>query len=678
MLMPQVSVAKTYVNQLAKPVWYKYGVNPWSKDTDNDGFSDVWEIQSGYCPTFPGILPITDVQCQKGVIDLNRQTYTPPKNVSFFPARPIMKVASCQAFEKVLTRTPQAFLSLDAVTPMVSTYGADDPVLVRSDNRAAYVLTGQVVRVVSVGSDAKLLATIKLSTDNNFRPDRIYLQGTTLIAVGSVITPSRSNVETSRLEVWDVKDLAAPERQRTLEISGSVIATHVSDGSLYVALSPTSYSNELQAIDGQPTLKSLLKGLWFYRDLRSRVAITPATQWKTLSSCDDIEYASPVRGQGIVELVAVSFKYPSSALASKTLFGMSAGSGLYFAGNNVYVVSPDFNYSWLATTAEERTELYRLNLTKNRFTWAGSQTVPGTIVPGALDEYQGKIRIATTKRRSPLATEQNNFINSIYVLDSDLTRLVWSEGFAPYERMIDVTFAGPQMYIQTDHSENGIMVFGHGDYFTPKQLGRLSSPGSLLMKPLSNGFAFTLGHNTTVMSLASSTTSTVVSTSTPLVSTTAYAGFGGVKLGLINATMPENSFEFPMVIGDRGSETDALRTDSLLALDAAKKYVAFPMVEVLWNGLRVPTNTAYSLIRNIPFNPQISPLTTTGVYVFALNHDSGPEYLGSVSIPDHDAQQTPSPTLGVFFRNGMLYTATADRMIVSSLPTLSTQKEIVW
>lgn len=685
-LFPSVSLAKTYVNPLDKAVWFKYGVNPWSKDTDNDGFADVWEVLNNYCPTFPGILPLNDKQCRKGAFDLNKQTYTPPANVSFYPARAMNSVASCQSLQKVLALNVRSNPSLDEVSNQVAVYGADDPALTVTDTRAAYILTGQVVRIVSLGTDAKLVSSLKLSADGSYRPDRIYVNGTTLIAVGQTIGGRTTGEEASRLEIWDIKKLEAPQRVRTIDVAGSVIGTRVSDGSLYVALAAHSYSDEVEALDqsrGLTPVASLLKGIWFYRDLRSRVEITTVTAWKTLSACGNVEYAAPLRGRGMAQLIAVSLKYPTSAVVSKTLFGLGDGDALYFAANNLYVVSPDYNYSWLSATAEERTELFRFSLTKNRFTAAGAQTVPGTIVPGGLGEYQGKIRIATTKRKSPLTTDPNNFINAIYVLDSDLTRLVWVEGFAPYERAIDVVFAGSRFYVRTDHDEKGFVVFGHGDYFTPKLLGRVASPGSLNVRALGADTLLTLGHNELMLAVTSTVTSTAASTSTPattttaLVSSTAYAGYGGLRLSLVNARAAENTFEFPVVIGDQGTASDALEHDTVFAIDPSKNYVAFPATEVANGKLKTPVTLPFGLVRTL--SPSAAGVSSNmGIYAFALNRDFGPQFLGTVALPWGDWQYTPSPTLGMFFSNNMLYTATAHRLIITSLPSLSPVKEVQW
>jgi hypothetical protein len=60
LLLPGRLLAKETVNQLSSPDWYRYGLNPWTNDTDNDGYIDLWELKNNYCPTFPGLIALTD------------------------------------------------------------------------------------------------------------------------------------------------------------------------------------------------------------------------------------------------------------------------------------------------------------------------------------------------------------------------------------------------------------------------------------------------------------------------------------------------------------------------------------------------------------------------------------------------------------------------------------------
>jgi hypothetical protein len=685
LVLPSLLLAKTPVNPLAKPVWYKYGINPWSKDTDNDGFADVWEVNSGYCPTFPGILPLTDKECKKGSFDLQKQVYTPPKNVSFFPARQLFTAASCRALQNTLmlpVRTPQP---VDSTARGVSVYGADDPALIKVDAKAVYVLSGQQVKIISLGSEAKILSTLTLSTSSHYRADRLYLYGSTLATVGALRVEEKNGASTehTRLELWDVKNTSDPQRIRTIDVAGSVRGVHGADGMIYMALLEQASQDDAALFATTSSLPKMLKGMWFYRDLRSRVAITTLLPWKTISGCTDVSYAVPVRGQGVVELVAVSLKYPLSAVTSKTLYGISPFDSLHFVGNAIYSVSPDFNYSWLSATAEERTELQRFNVIKNRIVWTGSQTVPGTVVPGALSEYQGKVRVVTTKYRSPLLTEQNNSINSIYVLDADLTRLVWAEGFAPYEQAIEAIPAGNKLYVRTDHEEKGFLIFGHGDYFTPQLLGRVQTPGSLVIKPFLTDTLLTLGKNSAIVPVTvgvrtSVATSTATATTTfQLVPTTTYQGFDGVKLSVVNAIYPNNAYELPVVIGDRGSQSYALENTTALALDAAKKYVAFPMVEVTWPGLRMASTTPFSVIHTVA-TPTTEPVVTSGVYIFSVSADYEPKFVGSVRHARLLATDVAEPVYGAVFNQGFLYTVSYGQLLVTAVPSAQTVQTIRW
>jgi hypothetical protein len=131
LLLPGRLLAKETVNQLSSPDWYRYGLNPWTNDTDNDGYIDLWELKNNYCPTFPGLIALTDDRCRKGTFDLKKQVYTPPASVSFHTARPIRSLKSCQALENVIGLEISERQSLDGLYEPVAVYGADEVELVR-------------------------------------------------------------------------------------------------------------------------------------------------------------------------------------------------------------------------------------------------------------------------------------------------------------------------------------------------------------------------------------------------------------------------------------------------------------------------------------------------------------------------------------------------------------------
>ena len=326
---PQGIFAAEIRNPLNKAVWYKYGVNPYSTDTDNDGFSDVWEIQQNYCPTYPGIIALSDEQCQKGSFNLVRQTYVAPKGVSFYPSRSMTKVPSCQAFEALLARDTTGFQSLDVVSAGVGMYGADDPSLMVQEGSNVIVLSGQTVRIIDTKTTPERVTTLTISNESGFRPDRLYVRSSTVMIVGSVVSSTASHKEIVRTELWDIQDNSRPRRVRSVDVSGSLLGTYRTSDMVYMAMSPEGYRND-EAVRGgaysQFKVPRLMEGIWLYRDARSQFQKIDALSWKTLAGCTSLEYAAPLWGKGMIHIVGFSLKNPQAALITAIAQGVLGGN----------------------------------------------------------------------------------------------------------------------------------------------------------------------------------------------------------------------------------------------------------------------------------------------------------------------------------------------------------------
>jgi len=105
---PVLGAVKSYQNDLPQKDWVKYGVNPWSLDTDNDGYTDAWEVKSGYCPTNynKGVM-LDSGECVKGKINLKNKIYTAPTIIQNNLPREIKKVKSCADLQTVLKTQSQ-------------------------------------------------------------------------------------------------------------------------------------------------------------------------------------------------------------------------------------------------------------------------------------------------------------------------------------------------------------------------------------------------------------------------------------------------------------------------------------------------------------------------------------------------------------------------------------------
>lgn len=654
--LPQFAFAKTFKNLLSQPDWFRYGVNPWDKDTDNDGITDDWEVKNGWCPTFPGQIPLTDTRCKKGSFNLKKETYQFPTGVNFYLPRTIHTVATCNALSQVLTQEPVAHPSLDQSFSALTVYGGKDQATLVTDKQFAYILNGSTLSIAPLDPRSHDQVVAKIALSSAYTPERLWLQGDILL-VGGKAAHGRTALESATmLELWNIRTPKKPTLIRTLTFSGAILGSHEFDGSVYLTLVPQDQSilaapSSITQSSGLFSIPDLLKGIWFYRDLRSYVKDEDRTPWKVLSRCNDVNYLSPIRHPGYLEVVAVSLRFPLSAPFQKTFWGVGTGDQLYFATSSLYLASADNNYAWYGAGAQERTEIQAFNLVKNSLVWRGAKTVPGTIVPGALNEYLGNVRVATTMLRSASTTVPNNTINSIYFLDNDLNRVAWYEGFAPYERLVDVVFQGERLYARTDFEDRGLIVIAYGADKTPRQLGRLPAVGLSAVQSFAKDYLVGIGANTTVSK----------------VTTPGFAWHQGLKLSLINSSAPDRFSEVPVFLGDRGSILTGLQNDSSLVVDSAG-YVVF-------SAALASLPQSFKQVKE----PTTSPFGVPGdaaLYVYRLVPEQAPIFLGSIDSATTENRFGPATITNVFIQNGYLYTQSDLSFSIHKLPELNLVKEI--
>ncbi len=645
--LPALAQAKTTANLLSQPDWFRYGVNPWDKDTDNDGWTDDWEVKSGYCPTFPGALKITDQNCKKGTFDLKTGRYTPPANTTFYPARDIRAIGTCNALSQVLAQK-------SAVEPLGTTEktaisGDEGVVLTRNDSRYLYTIQSRALRIVELSpTSSKPLLSSTLLADT-FRPERLYVYGDTALVMGPAYNTRTYEESATHLEWWDLRNRRAPRLLRVMQVEGALLATQLYDGSVYAAL-----SLQEDATAPRFSATAVLKGLWFYRDLSGRVMSDMAAKpWQILSRCNDAEVIAPLRGQGIIELAAFSLRYPLSKPFQTTLIGVAKTDELHVGvAGTWYLLSPDFSYSWLAANASERTEIYRLTLGKNTIQFSGAQTVPGTFVSGGLGYTGGILRLATTIQKSPLVGQENNFINNLYFLDADLDRIAWYEGFLPWEKIIDATFIGERIYVRTDMPERGLFVMNFGSDRIPKEIGRLNAIGLTLVKSAGKNSLIALGAPSRL------------TTTTP-----GFAWHQGLKLSLLNVENSDRFAEWPEFIGDRGTVSPVFDTERRLVTNGT--YVVLPVSRaVLPAAVKAaePTST-------LPF---ATPSESELVIYRAIGNQL--VYAGAISPMSSWATYPFASDLAVdsFIRGTTLYAVSPDGVEMYDLSTLGYIRRVSW
>ncbi|MCL2023977.1 MAG: beta-propeller domain-containing protein [Oscillospiraceae bacterium] len=180
---------------------------------------------------------------------------------------------------------------------------------------------------------------------------------------------------------------------------------------------------------------------------------------------------------------------------------LGAGETLYSTGDTTYIARSVYDYQENDTEdSTTNTEIYRFAVDGTpRFT--GSGKVAGhTLSQFSMDEFQGKLRIATTLderwnyNRSP-AQRITKRSNSVYVLNENLQVMGKAENIAPTEEIKSVRFMGNTGYMVTFMQTDPLFVLDLSNPAKPEVTGELKIPGfSTYLHPIADGWLIGVGY----------------------------------------------------------------------------------------------------------------------------------------------------------------------------------------
>ncbi len=146
----------------------------------------------------------------------------------------------------------------------------------------------------------------------------------------------------------------------------------------------------------------------------------------------------------------------------------------------------------------EKTGIYKIAIKDGALTYQSTATVPGTMLNQfSMDEYQGNLRIATTRSRSWLPGGDTNVqesYNNLYVLDSNLQIIGRLEKMALGERLYSARFIGNLGYLVTFKQVDPLFVIDLSNPASPQIKGELKIPGySAYLHPIDDKTLIGLG-----------------------------------------------------------------------------------------------------------------------------------------------------------------------------------------
>ncbi len=150
--------------------------------------------------------------------------------------------------------------------------------------------------------------------------------------------------------------------------------------------------------------------------------------------------------------------------------------------------------------AEHQRELVRTGIVRiglGSLAVAAVGDVPGVVLNQfALDEYEGKLRIATTSGESMFSGSSEGSVNDVYVLDGALKTVGSVLDLGKGERIYSARFVGERGYVVTFRQTDPFYVLDLSDPRDPKKTGELKIPGfSSYLDPLTDTLVLGVGQD---------------------------------------------------------------------------------------------------------------------------------------------------------------------------------------
>ncbi len=422
-------------------------------------------------------------------------------------------------------------------TTNVQEAGVDEPDIVKSDARHAFLISGGALLAYDVGADVpRLLGSLTLGG-----------YGGELLVRGSralVISPGSGPIQLDsgvvgpgvglrsvapvfyrpqvQLTEVDISDPAAMKISRTLDVDGSYVSARLTGGTARVVLNTppeltagSGTSSPATAGGGAPaTAAATALGIRAFLPetvLRSRVS--GRTFKRPLVGCTQVRHAVPFSGLDLLTVLSIDLDH---GLFNVDRDAVMAGAQVVYASTgSLYVASQRYVRGGIDTVSDVpdgmRTEIHRFDTSDaGRTAYRSSGSVPGFVLNQfALSEYRDHLRVASTEdppwlpNGTPAGTRQS----SVSVLAEQGGRLETVGrvgGLGAGERIYAVRFIGDAGYVVTFRQVDPLYTLDLSRPADPKVLGELKIAGySAYLHPVGDDLLLGVGQDATEQGLRS-------------------------------------------------------------------------------------------------------------------------------------------------------------------------------
>lgn len=476
----------------------------------------------------------------------------------------IKKESATSAPDSTESVTNSGSTSDEYSTTNLQVENVDESDVMKNNGSHIYFIQGQNVKVVKAYPADEMAEEANIKPEDNFYPSSIYLNGTTLVIMGNG-SMGANYTSATNVYIYDVSNPKEPKKIRTLQFSGYEISSRRIGDNLYLVLNQYQpyyyykYYDRFAPTTESSTPQNIEESLPSYYD-----SSTGATG--KMADCNNIIYFPHPRSMDYLIVAGIPLNNANKSINKQVILGNS--ENVYASSDNLYVASTSYEYpeysiydSWEITPQKysyNNTLIHKFSMDNGQVTFEDKGKVPGRIINQfSMDEHEDTFRIATTSDGSR-TTNNNLYILNKNNLDETLGKI---EGIAPGENIYSTRFVGDKAYMVTFKTTDPLFVIDTSDVHNPKILGKLKIPGySNYLQPFDENHIIGLGKEAEVDKSGN------------------FAWYKGIKLALFDISDVNNPVELSnVVIGDRGSDSEALNNHKAILFSKEKGFIAFPI-----------------------------------------------------------------------------------------------------
>lgn len=424
----------------------------------------------------------------------------------------IDKLISKNSNEKYLTNSVDSYstvkesvessedsLNNDYTDTNVQVSGVSEGDIVKTDGNYIYSLSNNNLYISKAeNGNINLSSKINLSSDENYNPLEIYVEGNKLVVLYEKYSDNTSSNTSEKavldmyyrdantyINIYDISDKENPKLINSLNQNGSYSSSRMIKNKLYLISNYNLNSNDIEKDKPETFIPTTYNG----------------KETKCIEA-KDIYIETEIDTTNYILATSLDIENPYEFQSEKAVLG--ASDNIYMSLENLYVTS--YGYEEKDGYGYDKTNITKFKLNNGSLEFKASESINGSLLNQfSMDEKDDYLRVATTLNKGKLTTEEEytsyEYLptsNNLYILDSDLKAVGAIEDIAENETIYSVRFDGDIGYFVTFKEVDPLFSVDLSNPSNPTILGSLKIPGfSEYMHPFKENLLLGLGKEAT-------------------------------------------------------------------------------------------------------------------------------------------------------------------------------------